>query len=136
MLEQNNPGNIRYDGHTQWKGLANSPEHNGFCVFIDPVWGLRAMVIIISGYPAKHGVKTIQQLISTWAPAVDNNPLSNYVSYVCQQTGYDADQEVDLTDPAILDGIIPAIVKFENGPDKVTYPALLYKQAIDLALPS
>lgn len=136
MLTQNNPGNIRYDGHTQWRGLADPPDHNGFCVFTDAVYGLRAMVIIISGYPAKHGVRTVRQMIAVFAPAGDNNPEQNYVDYVCQQSGYDADQDIDLTDPEVLEGIIPAICRFENSAENVHYPALLYKQAIDMALPS
>lgn len=138
MLHANNPGNIRYNEKNQWHGLADPPFiDNGkgpFCSFTDPIWGLRAMMVIIAGYKARYGVETISQLINKWAPPADDNPDENYIAYVSQQSGFGVDDEIDLTDAPTLCQIVPAICKFENGPANVTYTDDQYQTAAARAL--
>lgn len=138
MIEVNNPGNIRFTPHASWQGLSDPPfvDHGKgpFCSFTAPVYGLRAMMIIIAGYPAKHGVGTIDQLIDIWAPGSDNNPSDNYKEFVSRETGIGIDDLICLTDETVLIPIVKAMVCFENGRDNVHYLDSLYQQAADLAL--
>jgi len=138
MIDVNNPGNIRFTPHASWLGLSDPAfvDHGKgpFCVFSSPVYGIRAMMIILAGYPAKHGVGTIDQLINTWAPASDDNPSENYKVFVSRETGIGVDDLICLTDEAVLIPIVKAMVRFENGPDNVHYLDSLYQQAADLAL--
>lgn len=138
MIEANNPGNIRYSSHTSWQGLSDPPfvDHGKgpFCVFTDPVYGLRAMMIIIAGYPAKHGVGTIDQLIDVWAPPSDSNPVDNYKTYISRETNIGIDELICLTDAAVLIPIVKAMCEFENGPPAVKYTMDLYEQAAEMAL--
>jgi len=138
MLAYNNPGNLRYSPRNIWKGLANPPfVDNGtgpFCVFTEPLYGVRAMMIVIAGYKAKHGIGNLEQLINVWAPPTDDNPVANYIEYVSDHSGYSPTQPIDLTDPDTLCQIVPAIIAFENGPTNVHYLPSIYPQAAALAL--
>jgi hypothetical protein len=46
-------------------------------------------------YQDKHGLRSIRQIISRWAPPVENN-TNAYVRAVAADTGLDADQPLDL----------------------------------------
>jgi hypothetical protein len=134
MIDVNNPGNIRYNPKNQWRGLANPPEKNGYCAFTDPLWGLRAMCIIIAGYKEKYGVINIDMLIDKWAPPGDDNPTDEYAAYVAQKAGFDPTQNIDLHDADTLSRIIPGMCMFENGPANVNYTPALYLEAARAAL--
>lgn len=86
----NNPGNLRYVGQagaTQGSG--------GFAQFPTYEAGYQALVSQINldatrgTDAAGNPTTTVAQLISSWAPASDNNDTSAYISSVSSQTGFD-----------------------------------------------
>lgn len=110
-----NPGNIRRDG-TPWLGMAADQPDPEFVSFIEPEYGIRAIVKIMQTYKS-HGINTISEAISRWAPPVENNTQA-YIDAVC------ADCSVAPNDPIDLDAIMPTLVKaiivHENGQNPYT----------------
>ena len=45
-IRNNNGGNIRWDGVTDWQGMTGA-DAQGFVIFSDPVYGVRAMAKIL-----------------------------------------------------------------------------------------
>lgn len=112
-LRNNNPGNIRYDG-TAWEGLANPPQDDkGFCVFIDPTYGIRAMGRILSNYVNADGVTpSVVGIISRWAPPSENDTAS-YIDDVAGQLGIDPNTTFDLS--SVFVPLVGAIISHENS---------------------
>ena len=111
-IRNNNPGNIRENQRTDydWDGEAALDYDGDFEEFISPEYGVRAMVRIFKSY-RRRGVKTMGEIIATWAPSIENNTAA-YVSSVSQQTGIAATDEVTERDYLPL---VKAIIKHENG---------------------
>jgi hypothetical protein len=108
-LQDNNPGDIKYDG-TQWQGMVGND--GTFVIFADTTWGLRAMGTDLQTKINK-GVNTITAIITEYAPPSENNTAS-YIAAVASDTGFDANQ-VLTADPATLQAMIRAIVNHEIG---------------------
>lgn len=106
-IRNKNPGNIRYDG-TKWRGLVG--DDGTFCVFDNPINGIRAIAKIIKTYKAR-GIETISEIVSTWAPPIENNTPA-YIQSVC-----DAMDKNPTYRPADQDypDLIAAIIYHENG---------------------
>lgn len=137
-VKNNNPGNIRATG-TKWEGMIG--ENGGFVVFKDMIYGVRAIGKIMASY-MKRGINTIRKAISTYAPPNENN-TEQYIKFVSQQTGFDPDQPVNLTDPKILKPLVKAITQMEigrsNAPDDSIIAkgiSLVDKENIQLETPS
>jgi hypothetical protein len=108
-IRNNNPGNIRWDGKTQWQGMTGQDD-KGFIKFRTMAHGIRAMSKVLDSY-ARRGVNTIESVIATWAPAIENN-VEAYVRSVEQQTGLDRHKVLTAADRPAL---VAAIIKHENG---------------------
>lgn len=106
-IRNNNPGNIRWDGQTQWRGMV-AADPAGFVIFDTPENGIRAMARILNTY-AGRGVITLQQIISTWAPTSENNTAA-YVDHLAGRLGQSPNEPVN--DRA---GLIAGIILHENG---------------------
>lgn len=125
-LRNNNPGNIDRKAGTTWRGMSADQSADGrFVVFDAPEWGIRAIARVLRSYQGR-GLRTIQQIISTWAPPTENDTAA-YVAQVSRATGYAAN--LPITD-AQLPGIIEAIIRHENG--QQPYPAELIARGIEL----
>ncbi|QXF34786.1 structural protein [Photorhabdus luminescens] len=113
-IRNNNPGNIRWSD--DWQGLV--PESlrtdKSFCQFINPEYGIRAMVKVIRNYNSKYGINTVSGIIKRWAPPNENN-TDGYVNRVCKDTGVTRDQVVDVFDQAYMTKLIKSIITVENG---------------------
>lgn len=77
--KNNNPGNIRYNRSIKWKGQIG--ESNGFCVFENSDYGLRAMILLLKRYINVYKLNTLEKIISRYAPASENN-TRGYISFV------------------------------------------------------
>lgn len=108
-IRNNNPGNIRWDGSTQWQGMTGQDD-KGFIKFKSMAYGIRAMSKVLDSY-ARRGVNTVETVIATWAPAIENN-VEAYVSSVEQQTGLSRYKVLTAEDRPAL---VAAIIKHENG---------------------
>lgn len=112
--QTNNPLNIRYNVHNQWKGQLG--QIKGFCHFKNRAYGFRAAFVLIGNY-IRMGCNTIESIVSRWAPPSEND-TKRYIDFVCEETLIPKDLE--LTDLSIHDYwtkiiIIQAMAVMESG---------------------
>lgn len=94
-IRNHNPGNLRRGA--RWRGLVEKAQRTDkqFCQFISPEYGIRAMIITLRNYRRIHGLLTLREFISRWAPPVEN-PTDAYLAAVVHFTGVAADEQVDV----------------------------------------
>lgn len=124
-LRNNNPGNLRTGD--AWQGMIGS--NQGFVVFSDISWGIRALGIDLYGDIVNDGDNTIRKLITAYAPPIENN-TNAYIAAVVEYTGLDADH-VLTADSLTLRRLIRAIMNVELGSN---YSALVTNADIDEGL--
>ena len=117
-IRNNNPGNIRRNGDP-WQGLAERQGDVEFFTFKSPIYGIRALARTLIAYQDKHGLRTIRQIISRWAPPNENN-TNAYIRAVATDTGQDADQILDMHRFDHLLPLTKAIIRHENGQQPYT----------------
>jgi hypothetical protein len=136
-IRNNNPGNIDYNKSNQWQGqLPFDPiVESRFARFDTPENGIRALGKLLLTYQSKYGLKTVKAIIGRWAPPGEND-TGAYVSSVQQSiklsTGKDATGELVLTDPAVMAGLVKAIIKHENA--GYEYPTTILAEGVRRAL--
>lgn len=113
-VRNNNPGNLRWDGKSQWKGMTGV-DPRGFVQFLTPELGARAAGINLGNQQKLHGINTLSGLISKYAPPSDNNDTAAYIRTVAQKTGLDPNAPIDLQDPAIQAKVLPVMFNVESG---------------------
>lgn len=111
-LRNKNPGNIREGagGGIQWNGEAAIDRDAEFEEFESFEMGIRAMGRILASY-RRQGFETVEQVISRWAPPVENDTTS-YINSVVNQSGVLAGDKVTKENEA---RVIAAIIHHENG---------------------
>ncbi len=124
-IRNKNPGNIER-GNDVWLGMSDNQSDSRFVVFDSPEYGIRAMKRILTSY-ANRGLVTIEDIISTWAPSVEND-TNSYINSVSKRIGIEPDQP--LTD-ADYPQLIAAIIHHENGMNP--YSQELIERGIELA---
>lgn len=112
-IRNNNPGNIRRSDHWIWNGQTGA-DADGFCIFADPVMGLRAGIIIWCHYRQYYGASTARDYIARWAPSSENN-VGEYATYVAAACDVGPDDPLDIDNDAVR--VMQAVVRFENGTD-------------------
>jgi hypothetical protein len=110
-IRNNNPGNIRKSATTVWAGQASNQTDPSFVQFIAPEYGIRAMAKIFNSYIAR-GVDTIEEMVSTYAPAKDKNNVGAYIAAVSSETKIPSASKVSAAD---FPKLIPAFIRHENG---------------------
>jgi hypothetical protein len=125
-IRNNNPGNIRRTGE-QWLGLAPEQTDPEFYQFADPLFGIRAMAKVLRTYQSRHGLRTLEEWLTRWAPP-DENPTADYIAAVERETGIPRDRAVEAGE---LPEVIAAMIRFENGTQP--YPAALIVQGVQAA---
>lgn len=124
----NNPGNIERN-HIVWDGQ-DTTYRGRFCKFTYPVFGLRAMAILLWTYWSRRGLKTPRKIINRYAPPSENN-TQKYIDDVCAKLSCWPDQEIDLTQQNRMIDLMRAMVHKEQG--RVIYPDDIFIQATLLA---
>ena len=136
-----NPLNIRFDRNTNWLG-SKLKGKQGFVQFAAFSFGYRAAVMILRSY-AKRGLKTVPQIIETWAPRSENNTVA-YIKAVLdnlserQSEPYtvNADTEIDLRNRELVVQLLLAMTRVEMGANAAqvhsmrTYAELGYDLAV------
>lgn len=89
MKYKNNPLNIRATD-SKWIG-AIEPK-NGFLQFSTLVAGVRCALYLILRTYKKRGWKTIEEIITHWAPPSDGNQTQSYIDFVCTYAHVTSDQ--------------------------------------------
>jgi hypothetical protein len=113
-VRNNNPGNIRLGA--KWLGLSKKQTDREFCQFDSPVYGLRALMKLISNYQKKYHLDTVREIISRWAPPNEND-TNSYIKAVAASVGVNPDSPLDLNDARTMTSIAKAICRHENGGD-------------------
>ena len=115
-----NPLNIRFSKDTNWFG-SKLKDKKGFVQFCAFSYGYRAAVMILRSY-AKRGLKTVPQIIETWAPRSENNTVE-YIKAVFAFMGLrqsepftvDCDTEIDLKNRDLVVQLLLAMTRIEMG---------------------
>lgn len=113
-IRNNNPGNIRHGAN--WHGL--NPDGRkidpAFCVFTTSVAGIRALAKVLINYKRIHGLNTVRQIISRYAPPNENQTTA-YIQSVAKQLGVYPDTIIDIEERGVLTVFIKAVIRMENG---------------------
>ena len=113
-LRNCNPLNIKRS-HSLFQGLADEQTDPVFYRFKTIAWGYRAAFITLRTYIQKHGICTIREIISRWAPPGDRNDTAHYIKMVCCLTGFKADDIMDPYDSRKMIPLVCAMSRIENG---------------------
>lgn len=116
-LRNANPGNLRR-GKDKWQGLREVQTDPEFFQFVSPEYGYRALIRTLQNYRRLHGLQTIAELISRWAPANENN-TSAYIRSVCREMQMPSTYVPDVEDKGTMCALAAAISRHENGVDAV-----------------
>lgn len=102
----NNPGNIRPVGG------------GGFRIFQSALHGWTAMknqlMRYFTGKTTGRALKTIQDIVSTWAPAGDNNDPKKYAQDVAKWMGVSPNAVLNLTDPNTMGSLMQSMARKEG----------------------
>lgn len=130
-MRNNNPGNIRISD-TAWQGKIPVSQNTdkAFEQFATWVYGIRAMIKNLQYYQTHRGLNNLTQIISTWAPAADNNNTAAYIAAVAMETGLSPTDYLNLQDPAIMRKLVKSMAKVENGRSAVTDAQFSYAWSI------
>ena len=112
-LSNCNPGNIRQSG-VRYKGEVRPSRDPAFKQFESLAWGYRAVFMLLHTYRVRHGLRTIREMISRWAPPSEND-TGTYLRTVVRRSGVDPDAEIDTRDGPTMTRIAAAIARVENG---------------------
>ena len=85
-----------------------------FKQFESLAWGYRAVFMLLHTYRVRHGLRTIREMISRWAPPSENHTEA-YIRAVSADTGIGPDEALDTFDPAVMVPVAAAISRVENG---------------------
>jgi hypothetical protein len=125
-----NPGNIDHVPANRWQGLADPPIEPAppggrarFCRFVSHEYGIRALAMLLTTYQDRHGLRTIQGIVSRWAPGVENNTAA-YVRHVCELTGRRPADILDLHAYEDLRPLVVAIITHELGGNPYAPPTI------------
>jgi hypothetical protein len=128
-LRNRNPGNIRRSKH-KWQGLAETQTDPDYLQFSESVWGIRALAKVLLTYDQRHVLRTIEAMISRWAPSTENDTEA-YIKSVCADSGLDRRAVIDCRDPHKMLALVKAIIRHENGVQP--YPETLLREGITRA---
>jgi hypothetical protein len=110
-IRNNNPGNLNYVGQA---GATKEAGPNGrFAVFRSAQEGLQELADQLRRY-GQRGINSVRSIISKFAPASENNTQA-YINSVSGGLGVGADAALNLSDPRVLQSLMGAIIKVENG---------------------
>ena len=109
---ENNPFNIKTNSANKWKGKT-TVKGATFESFDTLENGVRAGIIILRNYFLKYNLKTIQGIISRFAPNNEND-TQNYVNFVSDQMKIAPDETITANKETLWK-LSQAICKMENG---------------------
>ncbi|QYK03124.1 hypothetical protein [Shewanella psychrotolerans] len=112
-IRNNNPLNIRENENVdyEWIGEHEQDLDPQFEEFESPEYGIRAAARLLNTYRTKHGLNTINGIISRWAPRSENE-TDSYIASVAQKVGIDANEPLPLDQ---IPALIKAMIYHENG---------------------
>lgn len=114
-IRNNNPFNIRYYSENHWLGLSGRNE--GFCVFCDMEYGVRAGIVLLRNYifyknPIYGYCDTIAKIVNRFAPMVEND-CEAYVRYLCSAVNIERNDIIKFPSDEFAD-LCVAIMFYES----------------------
>jgi len=107
----NNPGNLR-----SWGDMPIVQTGSGaFAKFPTAQAGMSAAEGNLLAY-RRHGWTNIADIIAHWAPSSENDTQA-YIADIVKRTGFGAGQQLNVTDSAVAQKLLSAIVRHEQGSD-------------------
>lgn len=116
-LRNNNPGNIRQSS-VRYTGEVQPSKDGAFKQFQSMEYGYRAMFVLLHTYARKHGIDTIEKMISRYAPATENH-TQKYIDVVSEWSGVPATSHLTTTNAEVMIPIVAAMSRVENGVEAV-----------------
>lgn len=129
-IRNNNPGNIE-KGAT-WLGLAADQTDTRFARFIEMKYGVRAAAKVFRNYQKLYSLRSVTQLVSRWAPAVEND-TGSYIAAVAKRVGVDPLTPLDLGNAELCYRFLRAIFRHECGIAAEAIPESTIREGIALA---
>ena len=126
-IRNNNPLNIRI-GNT-WLGERAEPTDPEFESFCSMEYGVRAAFIILRRYIRRYHKDTIATIVSTWAPATENQ-TQKYIDTVSNQMGIDPLLPIKYEDKETMCKLVAAMAKVECGQP---IPEIVIMKGYDMA---
>lgn len=111
-IRNNNPLNIRI-GNT-WLGEKNNPTDDAFEEFVSIEYGYRAAFCILRRYIRRYHKHTITAIVSTWAPANENN-TQRYIDFVAAQMKISPVDVIDYGNKDQMTQLVAAMQLMECG---------------------
>jgi hypothetical protein len=109
-IKDKNPCNLRFSTGTHFLGEIG--QEGGYAIFDTADHGIRAGAVVLLTYARVHGINTIRQAITRWAPPTENDTAS-YIANVSTWTGYGPDDVLTFTNPNVLAKLLTAIIRQE-----------------------
>lgn len=114
----NNPLNIRRSSD-KWIGQSADQLDKSFVQFETMAYGCRAAYVLLYTYYRKYKCRTIESVISRWAPPLENDTFTyirTVVSYMCGNGIFvSKDNEIDFENIYFMVLFLKAMSKVENG---------------------
>lgn len=111
-IRNNNPLNIRI-GNT-WLGERANPTDQDFEEFVSIEYGYRAAFCILRRYIRRYHKNTIASIISTWAPASENN-TQRYIDFIVAKMGIAPDVPIAFEDEDKMTLLVASMQLMEYG---------------------
>lgn len=111
-IRNNNPLNIRI-GNT-WLGERPNPTDPAFEEFVSIEYGYRAAFCILRRYIRRYHKNTITAIVSTWAPANENN-TQRYIDFVADKMQISPSDVIDYGDKVQMLRLVAAMQLMECG---------------------
>lgn len=114
----NNPLNIRRSSD-KWFGMCAVQRDKSFVQFVSMAYGCRAAYVLFYRYFYKYTCRTIESVISRWAPPLENDTFAyirTVVSYMCENgITVTKDTGIDFENIDFMVLFLKAMSKVENG---------------------
>ncbi len=134
-VRNNNPGDLKWDGATQWLGAITTGLKAGdFLDFDTNEHGARAATITAYNYFLQDGITTLTDFGNRWAPPSDNEGNSGYGPALATQIGVDPDDDFDYTQTANMQALMKAIFTNEDVTNPEDYDTASIAQAVTDAI--
>lgn len=112
-LRNFNPGNIR-NSPTKYEGEIENATDRAFKRFASMAYGYRAMFMLLHTYQRRHGLNTIREMITRYAPPSENH-TDEYVRAVAIWASLEPDRKITTTCRNFMVPVVAAMSRVENG---------------------
>lgn len=117
----NNPFGIKQPSGAKWAG--STGKKNGYAVFKEVEYSIRAATRILERYQNEHDADNIQKIVNRYAPAKYGNDPQDYAKKIVQNTTIEDSKQVielfnsdgSIKDKALLKEILLVMAKLETG---------------------